>query len=479
MATEFDIVGGFSASKYEQFNSQRTINMYVKIDENAKNQKSLITFPGHKTKISPPEGALVRKMFVNNNNLYDVSSTIVYKIDSALNPTRINGSLPLNTSSGYIGIDANSNNEIIFVDGTGGYLYKNSDNTFSSITESNFPSSPTDVVFFDGYFIANVGGTNKFRLSNPNDGSTWTFEGQPREALFQTVSDTIIGFAVIHSRLYVFGQYSTELWYNAGAAIVPFLPDKNTSLDFGCAALGSIATGHQLLFWLSKTKDGIGPVVMTDGASPAVVSNEALDNEFQSYSKIDDAIGFVFKISGHIFYLITFPTADKTWLFDVNTKLWSELEALDGSRHPANCHAYFAGKHLIGDYQTRNIFELSDAYYDHDGTRFKWKRITKNLSSPTYKRMRVNKIQVDTNKGRANSSGDNEDPKIYLGASRDGGATYLGLQKQIYTKIGKYKTRCIWDRQGVSDDWVFSFEGYNNLPFILSGCSIDYEELNT
>lgn len=479
MAMDFDIVGGFNAESNPQLDGQRTINMYVEVDEQAKKPKALATFPGHKAKILPSEGSVVRSLFTHKDSLYDVSSNNIYKIDNAFNPTKINASIPLSTSAGYIGTAANSNNEIIFVDGTGGKLYKNLDNTFSNIIDPNFPLGATDVAFFDGFFIANVGGTNEFRLSNPNNGMSWTFENQPRKAFLASVADVIVGFASLHNRLYVFGQFSTELWYNAGQPTVPFRPDKNVLLDYGLAAVNSIATGHQLLFWLTRSNDGLGTVVMTDGSTPMSVSTRPLELEFQSYSKTDDAVGFVIKIAGHIFYYLAFPTVGKTWIYDVGTKLWFELEAQGGLRYAANCHTYFNGKHFIGDYKSRNIYEISENYYDHNGVPFRWKRVSRHFSDPSYKHIRINRIQVDTIKGQADPTGINATPEIFLATSRNGGVTFGHLQRKTYTKIGEYKSRCIWWGQGISDDFVFSLEGYNSLPFMIMGGTIDAEVLRS
>ncbi|MFE1676613.1 hypothetical protein ACFMJE_18460, partial [Acinetobacter baumannii] len=70
------------------------------------------------------------------------------------------------------------------------------------------------------------------------------------------------------------------------------------------------------------------------------ISTHAIEYAIQSYSTITDAIAFTYQQEGHSFYVLTFPTADKTWVFDVSTELWHERAGfVDGefTRHRAQC----------------------------------------------------------------------------------------------------------------------------------------------
>lgn len=479
--SNFDIVGGFNEQPYQQFDSQRTLNMYARIDPEGKKPKMLVMRPGHHLKVNLALGSVIRNMLVHRNSLYAVSSSSVYKLDAAFSATNINGSLPLNSSVGAIPMAANANDEIIFVDGTGGYLYQNDGGMFIEIVDAHFSASPTAVAFLDGYFIVNNSGTNENYVSGLNDGTDWTSpDDTARRFLLTYKPDVVVGYAVLKRNLFVFGQICGEVWNNIGAAgDIPFRRNNSLSMEYGCESASSIAVGHGLLFWLSRTPDGVGSVMMTDGTQPFPVSTPALDIRIQSYGATANAIGYVYKISGHIFYDLIFPTEGTCWMYDVNTRLWSEKSALNGGRYIANCHAFFADIHLLGAYNSKIIYEMSDQYFDDAGEAIHWLRIPRQISEPTYRRIRVDRIQIDMVMGRAASNGVDATPEIFLSASRDGGVTYSSPQRKIYTQSGQYKSRAVWHRQGVADQWAFKLEGYTKQPTQMMGGSIQYEVLRS
>ena len=69
----------------------------------------------------------------------------------------------------------------------------------------------------------------------------------------------------------------------------------------------------------------------------AVVSNHALEQALQSYSTISDAICFGYQDAGHQFYVMSFPTANKTWVFDTVETLGMSVDS--GLRASANTNA--------------------------------------------------------------------------------------------------------------------------------------------
>jgi hypothetical protein len=49
-----------------------------------------------------------------------------------------------------------------------------------------------------------------------------------------------------------------------------------------------------------------------------------LEYAIQSYGNITDAIGYTYQQDGHPFYVLIFPSAEATWVYDVSTQLWHE-----------------------------------------------------------------------------------------------------------------------------------------------------------
>src|SRR3546814_20342395 len=78
------------------------------------------------------------------------------------------------------------------------------------------------------------------------------------------------------------------------------------------------------LIFLRKNRLGQVQVCVQYGASAVAVSNPEIDYVFSTYEAVSDATGFAYMLSGHPFYQINFPTANKSWLYDGQSKARSE-----------------------------------------------------------------------------------------------------------------------------------------------------------
>ena len=302
MISNFQIVGEFSKDKFAQFSPAETENMIIISNRNGKEDGlSLQPAPGYRFRQLLPIGTVVRELF-DFQDLYAVCSDRIYSLDSNLTPTDITSFTQLNTSSGHVGIAANQNDEVLFVDGVNGYGYDINLANFQLIADVNFPTAPVDCAFLDGFFIV-ASGRNIF-LSQLNDVFTWT---PVRAAQFNTKPDVIVGLETLNRNLYVFGNNATEQYYNAGTAGFTFRRNNTFAIDYGCASRRSIARGHGKLFWLANNEDGIGSVLMTEGGPPERVSTEAIDSEIESLTTVSDSIGFVYKTNNNVFLSDNFP----------------------------------------------------------------------------------------------------------------------------------------------------------------------------
>ncbi|MGK4845974.1 hypothetical protein, partial [Salmonella enterica] len=84
----------------------------------------------------------------------------------------------------------------------------------------------------------------------------------------------------------------------------------------GCKAPYSIARADTTIFWLGAGDIGEGLIFRTEQQGAVMISTPALTEELRTYSRLDDAFAYTQQIDGHIFYAITFPSADKTWVYD-------------------------------------------------------------------------------------------------------------------------------------------------------------------
>jgi hypothetical protein len=476
---DLDIVGSFNTERFSQYSAERTINLYEEYNEGGKKTKALLPTPGYESIQSPVTRGNVRQLFDHKLFLYSVIGNVIYRTDEIFFYNNIMAPAQLTTSSGFVSIDANEANEIIFADGVAGYIYNEDTSVFTKITDPNFPKFPTCVIYFDGYFIANNYGTAQFNVSQTNKGLVWSPQ---RQFSITSAPDAIVGFAALNNRLLIFGSKITEVWYSNPRpnqlANNPILPDKNILINIGCASLASIAEGYGVVVWLSNNEQGNHSVVMSEGGRPTNLSDHQFEYEISQYSDVTDATAYLYKINGHLFYQITFPSVNRTWQFDLNLKKIHQIEGYGGNRFPANCHAYFnqTSKHIVGDYQSSQLYEMSSNFYDYDGQTIKHTRIGKHLIDTNYHRIRIIKVQIDLVNGIADANGQDSDPSMFLGISDDGGITFKSYLRGSVSKIGQFKKRIIWYRLGsFSRDIVFKLDFYHALPFVVLGASITYD----
>jgi hypothetical protein len=171
---DYDIVGSYNNERFSNIDAERTVNLFEYRDPKAKKSKILISTSGltNTGMDFSPNSSGSRASFIFNNITYQVFGSEVYQIQgfpTSFSYSRI-GSLSTNT--GYVGIEANTF-QVIFVDGSDGYIYDTNAETFTQITDTSFPEAPIDVTYLDGFFVVANGNTNTFQLSSYNQGLVW------------------------------------------------------------------------------------------------------------------------------------------------------------------------------------------------------------------------------------------------------------------------------------------------------------------
>ncbi len=172
---DYDLVGSYDNQRVSTINAERTVNMFEYIDEQGKRPKVLLPTAGlvNAGLNFGTETGGSRATFVFNNAIYQVYGSSVFRTTGTtgnLN-TSIIGSL--STTIGYVGIDANTF-QVIFVDGTQGFIWDVDSSVFQQITDTGFPIKPIDVCYLDGFFLVANGDTNNFQLSSINQGLVWS-----------------------------------------------------------------------------------------------------------------------------------------------------------------------------------------------------------------------------------------------------------------------------------------------------------------
>lgn len=494
MWSDFPIFGGFGKRENLDFDAQDTVNLFLISDPEGKKQFALLGTPGLESRLVFPTQGAVRALYTFGDSMYAVCGSTVYRINGALGATPI-GTLTTNTTK--ISITANNGGQLAISDGVKGYTYTIATGVFQEITAPGFPTPPEDIVFLDGFGVVPTGESTKFKISALNDFTVW----DPLDfALIQAYPGQDVGVGIVNRRLYFFKVDSTEVWYNAGQTDFPFRADRNLLFNFGCLTRNSIVSDFGYLFWLARDKNGVGSVMMTQGAAPVKVSDESVDNAIANLENPSDLDAWIYKDMGHIFYVISWTTDDITFLYDITSNTWSRLvvqpdsdpldtKCFNKTRFPGSCHAYFNGKHYVGSYCSPIIYEMSRAFATVDGTPLVRRRVCRHFFDQSYRMIQVNSMQLDMEMGLGTvlpvtepwdepESDPNQNPQVYLRISRDGGNVYGNRAPAPIGKVGNKRCRALWRKKGIARDLVAEFSIYAPIaPVILLGGSINYEVL--
>lgn len=422
----------FSIQSYQSrslpVSAQRLVNFYPEPQlQGAASPVVLHSTPG--LSLFATASGEVHGMHVMNDVLYVVAGTSLYKITASGTATNL-GTVAGNKRCSM----ANNGTQLCIVNGVNGYIY---DGTLSAIADSDFMPADT-VTFLDGYFIFNEAGSGRFFISAINDGETYDALDY---ATAESAPDDTIAVIADHREIWLGGEHSIEVWFDSGNADFPFERNNGALIERGLAAKHSMVKADNTVFWLGDDK----LVYRANGYTPQRISHYGVETAISGYSRIDDAFAYTYSDNGHTFYVLTFPTDKKTWVYDASNNWWHEREDYLTTRHRSNCYAYCYGKHLVGDFENGRLYEMSQDVYSDNGN-----EIIRQANSAVIhgngERLFMPKFEMFMETGVGLTGG--TEPQAMLQWSDDGGKTWSNEHWAGMGAIGEYGKRIVWNRLG-------------------------------
>jgi hypothetical protein len=381
-----------------------------------------------------------------------------------------------NNGVGY-GVTGTVVGTVAIVDGTYGYWYNTLTKSLVQITDPNFLTADR-VVCIDGWFVFNQPGSQAFY--SPIGPYSQTFGSY--YALKDGAPDNLVTIFANKEMLWLLGEQTTEVWYNAGGQYFPFQRLVGTLMQSGCKAKHSVARftsgGQDGVAWFGRSERGENVIIRTQGFNTDVVSTPAFSTEVAKYPVTSDAIAYTYQEDTHEFYVLTFPTADVTWVYDAQSNLLHKRLSYDPyaqafHRHRSNCFLNFAGMRLVGDYQCGAIYQLTrDAYTDAG-----WPLLAKRRSPHVWdkgprQRVFMASLQVDFITGQGNQSGLGVNPQAGLAISRNGGRTFGQRFFASMGAAGQNRVRTMWRKLAFGRDNVVDLEVIDPVPRDIIGATL-------
>jgi hypothetical protein len=483
------------SAKYTNIAANRLLNLYPEIVEVEGAGKDIGAFrlaPGLDPYLTIGTGP-IRGMFVLATILIIVSGASVYYVNSA---GAVTGCGTMTTSTnGPVSIIGNvigSTGQVVVFDGVAGWLVNFNNLVLSGFGQLNLPFSnaapygpPVSATYQDTFGLVNVNGSNLWYQSNPGDLSTWAPLNFSAADAFP---DNVLAIISVHQEIWLLKQFDTEVWYDAGNSGFSFSRLSGTFIESGIIAPFSLVKGGQALFWLSNNPQGSGIALMATGYDPTRISTHPLEALWRTYPTMSDALGWCYQQEGHLFYVLTFPTANATWVYDATASAqlgqpcWHQRSAFENgqdNRHWGNCFASFAGLQLVGDYRNANVYAMNPATLTDNGSQRRWLRSWRALAKPSEQPVKFSSLRLDMLTGIGTPSGSEpQAPQVSLRWSDDGGYKWTPYIQRDAGQLGANAKRVKWNQLGSTRrnhglDRVFEMSSTDPFAVSLIGAELE------
>ena len=198
--------------------------------------------------------------------------------------------------------------------------------TLTTVTDADYPAETVrGIVYLNGvFYVMDPDGT--IYGSASEDLTSWSALNTI-SAEFE--SDGGVCLAKYNFNIVAFGEYTTELFYDAGNATGSALsPVQNGVLNVGCADADSVAMVDETLIFAARAK---GPSQSVTGARFIA---QMVGNSYQRISSPDierilladdfaDVEAVVFSVAGHSYYALNLGTSALTLVYDLSQQTWT------------------------------------------------------------------------------------------------------------------------------------------------------------
>lgn len=466
-----NFIGGSYESAAVTADQERTVNFYTERMESpgATTRVALYPTPGAELITQTNSTAGRAHIFIGDREFAVIGANVI-EIDGDGVVTLI-GTVAVDSNPATLSSNGDGGGQIFVTSGGNGYYFSTAPGyTLTQITALN--GKATMGAALDGYFLALDANTGTLYSSALLAGATWTTGVMFAQRI--AAADPWIAMYVLGPYIWLLGPQTSEVWYDAGASPFPFAKHPSGLIQYGIAAAFSGAVCDTSLLWLGSTKSGQGFVLRATGFSPEVVSSYAVQHLVGEYTTVSDAYGDSYTEAGHTFYVLNFPSANKTWVYDVQMGMWAERGTWDANISDwavwgPRCHALAFGEHRWLHGTGTGIYRTSlSVGTDVDGTVLRRMRRAPALMSEN-ERIFLGAFELDVEPGLGLVSGQGVDPQVMLRISRDGGKTWGPERMRSAGKMGEYGRRIRWERCGAARRAVFEVVVSDPIPWRLTG----------
>jgi len=441
--------------------------------------------PGTSFYLSTPNMEKIRGWYALNTQLYFVASNIVYSVGFSGVFVNI-GTLTSFTSKVRM---ISNGSQIMLVDGIKGYVITIATNAFAAITDPDFVvPAPLQVEYHRGRGIYVTG--DQFYISDVNNFTSWQ---ALNFASAEYDPQNLVGAVPVKNDLVLLGENITEIWTLTVDTVFPYVPKAGYIIMYGCQSITSVAEVDGVLVWMAKNKDGKNLLVALDSASMQLIAYESTQNLLSSLD-ITNCVGKSIQFNGHIFYYLYFPNENRSFLFDIKTKVLTEWHSWEISGYDSNGNAqYVLGRHLadevifwnnkslISDYRSGTILELLpelNVDYNAGVDNSIYYELRTSLLNINQQRYIIDSFTIEMETGTSSVSLEESPtvdnlPIVEVAVSKDRGRTYPVVYETSVGYTGDYFEQVKISKLGQCTNCCFKISGNHSSSVKLYNAVIN------
>jgi len=317
--------------------------------------------------------------------------------------------------------------------------------------------------FLNGYMIV---ATQDGRIYNSGleDPLTW----QDSDFIqAQSFPDELVAITRQNDTIMALGTSSIEFFVDvAGISPGSFLGRlEQGTMQIGCAARNSVVQPENKVFWVANSNTGGYTVQQLDGITNLKKISTEVVERFLNLEEADisDCYAFPLRTAGHFFYVLTLPSINRTFVYDIEEERWTEWGSGLAGRFAYVASCQHSGYPLLQHETDGKLYKVSPSVYQ-DGT------------GPILVLLQTALVDFDT-----------MNRKFYRSFELYGDLSDTPSEFSIYYSDDNYRTwslprtvtndyRMIIRQLGQSRRRAWKVEHTDNLPLRLEGFEVMYQE---
>lgn len=400
----------YDKQRFTQYGSMDCANWYPIPVDSGKKKVALYPAMGRQHLSSNGVNQLIfnsepRLIFKSINYFYVVDGTQIFQYDKFFNQKTMPIGISLTGNIWYSILTVQTLVYIVLTDGTNIYIITEDGTsvTMGIVIDPNAPGggnnpgSPAFVATFGNRIVISTLNTPQFTVSQVNLGGSvldlntcFTINGS---SLINQASGIIRQFGVLHNQLYIFNDFTTDVWSNTAVSIdvgggpffFPYKLNTSYNFDYGMEDPFSLSISFGRMCWLGQNEDGFVSFLVSDGGRPQDFSTEAINVLLQNSHErgvvspflTQTVHGFIYQYENTMFYRAVVGSFIDEDILDLNdetvaieynfgSKSWARVIELNGERNRIQQHVYFNNVHLVTVEDDTAIYEMAGNIYTNE-----------------------------------------------------------------------------------------------------------------